>query len=154
MSLFNLGMTFPLLLIIIYIIIVSVELNKHPTKNRNEILLKYFVRVVVAPLGIFGFMGHFFMPDEVAKNIGWKIGTHFQQEIAYANLALGVSAIYANSLDTLDAYKIVLVSQIVFLGGAGIVHSQDFKNKLLLNIGPLVYNFLIVIYDIILLTLK
>jgi hypothetical protein len=39
---------------------------------------------------VFSFLGHFFFADQVAESIGWAIGSPFQREVAFANLAEGI----------------------------------------------------------------
>ncbi|MGH2774184.1 MAG: DUF6790 family protein [Actinomycetota bacterium] len=45
--------------------------------------------------GLSGFFGHVFTPDAVAESIDWPKGSPFQQEIGFANLALGVLGLIA-----------------------------------------------------------
>ncbi len=78
-------------------------------------------------------------------------GSFFQKEIAYSNLAIGVSAIYSSSLDTGDAYKTAVMANMVFLSGCAIVHLMDFmkrNNRSILNIQPLILEVIIVLYSL------
>jgi len=54
-----------------------------------EILLLSVLTVQVGLGSILAFDGHVFMPDTIARYIGWPTGNPFQ-EVAFANLAFGV----------------------------------------------------------------
>jgi hypothetical protein len=43
--------------------------------------------------GLFSFSGHRFRSDEVARSIGWEPGSPFQQEVAFANLGVGLTGV-------------------------------------------------------------
>jgi hypothetical protein len=58
-----------------------------------EVLLLYWFSVAIGLTGIFEFAGHTFLADRVAASIGWPAGSPFQQEVAFADLALGVLGI-------------------------------------------------------------
>jgi len=55
-----------------------------------EILLVWLLVVGIGVSSIFGAMGHLFMPDEVARSIGWPTGSPFQRENAFGDLGVGV----------------------------------------------------------------
>ena len=54
-----------------------------------EVYLIYLFMVGVGGSGLSGFFGHIFTSDAVAESIGWPTGSPFQQEMGFANLALG-----------------------------------------------------------------
>ena len=60
-----------------------------------EVYLIYLFTLGVAAGGFSGFFGHVFTPDTVAESIGWPKGNPFQQEMGFANLALGVLGLIA-----------------------------------------------------------
>lgn len=61
------------------------------TKNRIfEVLLMWFLVVMVGIGSIWAFMGHVFMADMVAATIGWPAGSPFQFEVGIANLSYGI----------------------------------------------------------------
>lgn len=67
-------------------------------KNRGqkriaEIFLLYWFAIAIGAAGVFEFAGHTFLADQVAASIGWPAGSPFQQEVAFADLALGVLGI-------------------------------------------------------------
>jgi len=92
--------------------------------------------------GIFGFMGHYFRADEVAKGIGWPTGSPFQREIAFANLSmgfLGVLSIWFRG----DFWLAAIVARSVFSWGAAYGHIVDIKkrgNTNVFNAGPVLYD--------------
>jgi hypothetical protein len=58
--------------------------------RKAEVYLIYLFMLGVAASGLSGFFGHVLTPDAVAESIGWPKNSPFQQEIGFANLALGV----------------------------------------------------------------
>jgi len=58
-----------------------------------EILLVYWFAIAIGAAGIFEFAGLTFRASQVAASIGWLPGSPFQQEVAFADLALGVLGI-------------------------------------------------------------
>jgi hypothetical protein len=55
-----------------------------------EIALLYWFVIAIGASGIFAFAGHTFRANRVAASIGWPAGNPFQQEVAFADLALGI----------------------------------------------------------------
>jgi len=58
-----------------------------------ETLLAYWFALAIGAAGVFEFAGHMFRANQVAASIGWLPGSPFQQEVAFADLALGVLGI-------------------------------------------------------------
>jgi Family of unknown function (DUF6790) len=58
-----------------------------------ETLLVYWFAIAIGAAGLFEFAGHTFRANQVAANIGWPPGSPFQQEVAFADLALGLLGI-------------------------------------------------------------
>ena len=147
----SLGNIFPIILLIIYGIVVFTKVRHTSHHNRKFIMLKYFVSIFIAPMGLFGFIGHQFMADKVAAAIGWEKGSFFQKEIGFANLAMGISAIYASHLNNEAALKTIVIAYAIFMGGAGFVHLTDLmhrNNRSILNVQPLILEAVIVIYSL------
>jgi hypothetical protein len=63
------------------------------TKKLCEIFLLSLLVITVGFGSIWAFIGHAFLPDQVAAYIGWSAGSPFQLEVAFANLAFGVLGI-------------------------------------------------------------
>ncbi len=55
-----------------------------------ETFLVYWFAVAIGASGVFAFAGHAFRADQVAASIGWAAKNPFQQEVAFADLALGI----------------------------------------------------------------
>ena len=90
---------------------------------------------------IWAFLGHYFKSDEIAGYIGWPAGNPFQKEIAFANLAMGVSGLMCFFFRG-QFWLATMVFVSVFLLGAFSVHVQDQKetgNKQPGNAGPIFY---------------
>lgn len=99
-----------------------------------ETLLLYFLVIDVGFKGIYGFIGHFFRSDMVAKFIGWPAGNPFQKEIAFTNLAFGVLGILCIWFrDSFWMATVIGVS--VFWLGAALVHIEDIRKSGNLNPG-------------------
>ena len=96
-------------------------------KNRFrkvEVYLIYLVMLGVGSSGLSGFFGHVFTPDAVAESIDWPKGSPFQQEMGFANLALGVSGLIAGVRR--DGFREATVIAVTIVGiGATLVHSVD-----------------------------
>lgn len=89
-----------------------------------EVYLIYLFMLGVAAGGLSGFFGHVFMPDTVAESIDWPKGSPFQQEMGFANLALGVLGLIAAGRR--DGFREAVVIAIAVVGvGATVVHVVD-----------------------------
>jgi hypothetical protein len=56
-------------------------------------LLFYQLTVSISLSGLIGFLGHVFMSDLVAEQIGWNKGSPFQKELGYAELGFAIAGI-------------------------------------------------------------
>lgn len=84
--------------------------------------------------GVFGFIGHYFKADYVAEFIGWPKGNPFQKEIAFTNLAIGLTSFLAAFND--NGYWLACIVFIsIFYLGAAMGHVQDMKAKGNMNQG-------------------
>ncbi len=89
-----------------------------------EVYLIYLFMVGVGGSGLSGFFGHVFTPDAVAESIGWPTGSPFQQEMGFANLALGVLGFIAAARR--DGFREATVIAVTIVGiGATVVHAID-----------------------------
>ena len=97
------------------------------TKDRLwkvEVYLIYLFMVGVGGSGLSGFFGHVFTPDAVAESIDWPAGSPFQQEMGFANLALGVLGfIAAGRRDGFREATVIAVTIVAI--GATVVHVID-----------------------------
>lgn len=91
---------------------------------KSEVYLIYLFMLGVAASGLSGFFGHVFTPDAVAESIGWPKGSPFQQEMGFANLALGVLGLVAAGRR--DGFREATVIAVAVVGvGATVVHVND-----------------------------
>jgi hypothetical protein len=89
-----------------------------------EVYLIYLFMLGVAASGLSGFFGHVFTPDAVAESIGWPQGSPFQQEMGFANLALGILGLVAAGRR--DGFREATVVTVTIVGvGATVVHIID-----------------------------
>jgi hypothetical protein len=97
------------------------------TKDRSwkiEVYLIYLFMLGVGGGGLSGFFGHVFTPDAVAESIDWPKGSPFQQEMGFANLALGVLGFIAAGRR--DGFREATVIAVTIVGvGATVVHVID-----------------------------
>jgi hypothetical protein len=92
--------------------------------QRVEVYLIYLFMLGVGASGISGFFGHIFTPDAVAESIDWPKGSPFQQEMGFANLALGVMGLVAAVRR--DGFREATVIAVTIVGvGATLVHVID-----------------------------
>jgi hypothetical protein len=106
-----------------------------------EIALLYFFVVIVGGGGLFGFMGHTLVADDVAAQIGWPAGNPFQTEVGFTNLAFGVLGLLCARFRG-DFWLATCVGWGVFLVGAGVTHVVDLVahgNDAPSNTGPVLY---------------
>lgn len=92
--------------------------------RKAEVYLVYLFLLGVAASGLSGFFGHVFAADAVAESIGWPTGSPFQQEMGFANLALGVLGLVAAARR--DGFREATVIAVAVVGvGATVVHVDD-----------------------------
>jgi hypothetical protein len=94
-------------------------------RERIEMVLLYLLVLGMGTAGLWSFVGHYFMSDQVAGSIGWATGSPFQHELAFYHLGMGVVALLCIWIR--DRYWIAAaVTPALFAMGAGVVHLQDF----------------------------
>lgn len=97
-------------------------------RERLEMVLLYLLVLGMGIAGLWGFVGHYFMSDQVARSIGWATGSPFQHELAFYHLGMGVVALLCIWIR--DRYWIAAaVTPALFAMGAGVVHLQDFAAR-------------------------
>ncbi len=84
-------------------------------------LLKWILAIKVGLGALWAFLGHYFKSDEVARFIGWPEGNPFQKEIAFTNLALGLSGVLCLFFGR-EFWLAVIIFTSIFLLGAFSVH--------------------------------
>jgi|AntRauTorckE6833_2_1112554.scaffolds.fasta_scaffold03925_4 hypothetical protein len=115
--------------------------NIKSKQDKANIFLLYFVVILIGFGGIWNFIGHTFLADTVATQIGWKTGSPFQTELAFYTLGSGIAGLMTIWFRG-HMITALVVSKSIFLYGAAFVHIQDAiinNNYSPLNIGtPLV----------------
>ena len=101
-----------------------IRLKKITGHNKISIYLWYFVVIVIGFGGIWGFIGHTFLADMVATNIGWQTGSPFQIELAFYHLGLSVAGILAIWLRG-HMITALVIAKSIFWYGAAFVHIKD-----------------------------
>ena len=104
--------------------VILIDKTASTRERRLEVFLIFLFALGVAGSGFGGFFGHLFLSDQVAESIGWPIGSPFQLEMGFANLAVGVLGIVAVSRR--DGFREATVIAVAIIGlGATIVHIMD-----------------------------
>lgn len=135
----------PLIFILIALIGAGVQMNKRKRKisasQRIEILLSWIFLVIIGFGSIWAFIGHTFFADQVANSIGWPAGNPFQQEVALANLAIGVLGLI--SFRVTGSFRIAtIIAYSIFIFGAGVGHIWQIisaGNMAVNNAGPILW---------------
>ncbi len=95
--------------------------------ERAQILRTVLLYLLVLGLGVsgvWGFVGHRFLSDEVARSIGWATGSPFQHELAFYHLGMGVVGLLCYWFR--DGFWVAAgITPSIFTLGAGTVHVQD-----------------------------
>jgi heme A synthase len=109
-------------------------------------LLAWLLGIQVGLGALWAFLGHYYRSDETAAYIGWRPGSPFQKEIAFANLALGGCGVLAFGLrhsPIRDGFWLAtILFATLFLVGAFTVHAADLRvggNKKPGNAGPVFF---------------
>lgn len=106
-----------------------------------QTVLLWLLVIKVGCGGVWAFMGHYYKADFVAKYIGWPEGNPFQQEVAFANLGLGLCGLLCFFFR--DGFWLAtILFESVFLIGAFSVHVKSQKesgNKNPGNAGPIFF---------------
>jgi len=106
-----------------------------------ESFLLWFLVIVVGLGSLYAFMGHAFVADDVARSIGWPIGSPFQFEVALHNLAAGVLGVLCFWVRG-DFWSATVIAFVVFGIGAAYGHIHDIRlrhNYAPGNAGPILY---------------
>jgi hypothetical protein len=93
-------------------------------KRTLEIFLLYFLVVGYGFGSIWGFVGHMFLSDQIAQDIGWATGSPFQLELAFYHLGVGVVGILAWWIRD-HLWTALILVKTIFLYGAAYVHIRD-----------------------------
>ncbi len=103
-------------------------------QNVAEALLQWSLPLNVGLIGLFGFMGHYFRSDETAGYIGWPKGNPFQKEVAFMNLASGVTGLLCTFWRGSFWWATAIANAVILLGAAT-VHVQEMRKTRNFNPG-------------------
>ena len=94
-------------------------------KKANQLILQNVIQIYVPFTSLFFFVGHIFMGEKVAKSIGWKGGSGFQKEVAFAAASYGIAALYSYINPNINVFKTIAISVSAFAVGTVLVHLDD-----------------------------
>ncbi|HAX47923.1 MAG TPA: hypothetical protein PK605_06085 [Ignavibacteria bacterium] len=116
---------FPVVFFVIAVIAAAlrVALTKKELSGYEKagIFLLYIIVMNIGLSGLYSFMGHAFIPDKIAAEIGWPAGSPFQFEVAIANLSFGVLGVLSIFIRG-KFWAAVVIGNCVFLWGAAYGH--------------------------------
>ena len=75
--------------------------------------------------GLLGFYGHYFLGQKIAHYIGWPPNNPFQQEVAFANLAIGIMGLCSPFLGV-EFWLATTLAAAVWYWGDAYVHINDY----------------------------
>jgi hypothetical protein len=128
------------------LIMIPLAIRRHLSLVENpepwhRVALIYYVVILIGFGGVWSFVGHTFLADTVAAQIGWATGSPFQTEIAFATLGAALVGLLAIWVRDNLVTGLVIAKSVFWLGAAG-VHIRDaieHANYSPLNIGaPLI----------------
>jgi hypothetical protein len=136
------------ILVSIIVAVVYLLVDKKPrTKHRViEVFLLSFLVISIGIASLIGFVGHAFFADSTAANIGWATGSPFQQEVGFANLAIGILGITCIWFRG-NYWIATVIAATTFLWGDAYVHIMDIVlhgNYAPGNAGGALYNDILV----------
>ena len=82
--------------------------------RRIEIFTVYLLAISVGASGLGGAFGHLFLSDLIAEGVGWPVGSPFQLEMGFADLALGILGIMA--ISRRDGFRTATIVAVTVLG--------------------------------------
>ena len=88
----------------------------------SEAVLMYVLGVSGA-IGMFNVVLHTVFASEIATSIGWPVGSPFQTEVGFANLAIGILGFAC--FWRYDFWLPAVIAKSIFAWGAGLVHVLD-----------------------------
>ena len=95
-----------------------------PRTGVVEKMLLYMLVFVYGVGGLYGFVGHFFLADQVARSIGWAVGSGFQTELAFYHLGFGIVALLGIWIRD-HLWTASVLGKSVFVYGANFTHIRD-----------------------------
>ncbi len=111
----------PVVLALAYL---AIDPSSRTRERRLEVFLLLIFGLSVGTNGLGGFVGHVFASDMVAESIGWPKDSPFQQEMGFANLAVGLLGLVA--MTRRDGFREATAIAITTISvGATIVHLMD-----------------------------
>lgn len=103
------------------IIRLFVSRKKLSRPEKAGVFLLYLIVMNIGAAGLYAFMGHAFLPNQVAEQIGWPTGSPFQFEIAIANLSYGLLGFLCIFIRG-KFWMAVVIGNCIFLWGAAYGH--------------------------------
>lgn len=115
---------YPLIFLTLALIASFIHLSRVKKRAHTkvvEIVLMYLIFFNIGAQGVFAAMGHIFMANQIATEIGWPTGSPFQFEVGVANLGLGIAGLLA--LWFRKTYWMgVVIANTIFIYGAAYGH--------------------------------
>ncbi len=85
-------------------------------------LLRFVLGIAAGAGGLFAAAGHLLRSDDTAVDLGWPVGTPWQWEVGFADLALGVISLIAAFSRDRHVWLMAVVAMTIFLLGDAVGH--------------------------------
>jgi hypothetical protein len=113
---------YPLVLFFIALVFASIRIKLSKdiwtVEQKIRAFLISIIFFVIGGQGVLGTIGHTYIADETARNIGWEPGSPFQFEMSMANLANAVLGLLAPLFPPAFWLATVIGNCVLFLGCA------------------------------------
>lgn len=128
------------------------RIKKRNNSSTIEAILLWLIVWCIGIQGIFAAVFQIWMPDMIAKEIGWGTGSPFEFEVAVGNLGMGVAALLA--LVWKGKYWLgPLITYLIFIYGAAYGHivqqklgdHSQYNSGIFLYIGDIIIPTIILI---------
>lgn len=135
------GLIYMLVFVPLSLMLATMAPSISDDRQFTQRLLVYYTVILIGFGGVWSFVGHIFLADSIAAEIGWEIGSPFQTELAFYTLGTAVAALLAVWIRG-HLITGLVISKSIFWYGAAYVHIEDAivnQNYAPLNIGaPLI----------------
>jgi hypothetical protein len=134
----------PLFAYVMVLVCVAITCLRAPKPLQTSLVAdavqRYTLLIPLGLMGLWGFLGHVFFPEQAAAAIGWPTSP-FQREVGLANLGIGVAGIVGFFMGCGFRFAVLLMAA-CFLGGAGVGHLIEMArtgDMATGNAGPILY---------------
>jgi len=125
-------------------IVAVITKKRRNTADIAETMLLYQLTVTVSLSSLMGFIGHVFMSEQIAEQIGW-VSNGFQKELGFVSLGIAIAGFLCARYRGMFWLPVIIIFSTFYLGAAG-YHIQEMmliRNFNPLNVFPAITDILI-----------